>query len=233
MTDTRVPAGTKITWSHSALETYRLCPLKYWAERVSKLAKDEPGAATVWGKDVHTALEHAGRDGVPLPGNMVQYQPVLDKVLKLKSVASETLFEDQMAIRRDGTPCLWFDAGAWGRAIADVNVFLNENRLLCLDWKTGKYRGKSWQAVTLAKLAFHNYPKIDRITTSFAYVAAKVTDNAEFLRENIDKDFKPVADDIARLEDSFANHNFPPKPNFLCRNWCGYFECAHNGRSRA
>lgn len=231
MTDTPVPADFNITWSFSSLNSYQTCPRKWWAEKVAKTADNSPGAAAQWGLDVHTALEVGGRDGVPLPSNMVQYQQQLDNIVALQKVADFTSFEHQLAVTRESAPCEWSAPEAFGRCIADV-LFTFGDKAVVVDWKTGKYRGPTLQAVINAKLAMDHMHHIQRVETRFIYLKERVNDAKHFDRHTVGREFNPVGTLVDQLTRSVETQSFPTRPNGLCRQYCGDFSCPHNGRAR-
>ena len=55
-----------ITWSHSALKKYEQCPRQYHEAIVLKKYPFKDTAQTIYGKDLHTAVELYGRDGTPI-----------------------------------------------------------------------------------------------------------------------------------------------------------------------
>ena len=56
----------EFTWSFSSLKEYINCPKKYYEVRVAKNYVFKDTDATIYGKEVHKALEDYVRDGVEL-----------------------------------------------------------------------------------------------------------------------------------------------------------------------
>ena len=44
-------------WSYSGIKTYEVCPLKYCAEKVTKVVQFEDNESTLYGKELHKACE--------------------------------------------------------------------------------------------------------------------------------------------------------------------------------
>jgi hypothetical protein len=161
---------------------------------------------------------------------MAQYQSTLDSVMALKAVADTTLFEHQLAVTRESQPCEWDAPEAFGRCIADV-LFLFGDKAVVVDWKTSaKYRGPTLQSVINAKLVLDHMPHVQEVETRFVYLKVRVNEKKQFTRATIDMDFNPVRVLVERLQFSVDNQAFPPRPNGLCRQYCGDYACPFNGR---
>lgn len=238
MTTTPVPAGFKVTWSVSALQTFESCPLRYWHEKIAKTVPYVQGEQAKWGDEVHQALETGARDGAPLPPNMVQYQPTLDKVRLLSGIVSQSSgfieFERQFATTRESTPTGWWDADVFGRCAADVLAVIDGWYGVIIDYKTGKPHnprfGLDMQPVVNAKMAFDHFPDLQRVDTSFVYMQHNKTSTATFTRSNVNIEFQPVGELLYKLEQAVAHQNFPAQKNGLCRQYCGVTTCVHNGK---
>ena len=94
-------------------------PRKFEYLYVLKSVKDEGSTATDYGTRVHEALENYGRalvsgDPVAMEGVIAleggEAGKWLPMVKKICSRPGQVLFEHQMAIKRDKTPCGWFDS---------------------------------------------------------------------------------------------------------------------------
>ncbi len=230
MTATPVPAGFHFTWSYSSINTFSICPRKWWAEKVSRTAVWEENAAASWGTAVHEQLEHRAQDGAPMPSNMSMFQPALDKVRALAAVSMAVHYEHKMGLTRDGAPCDFDAPEMFGRSIADVFGLLSQNVAYCADWKTGRYYGPTLQPVVNARLIFAHFPEVTEVKTSWAYLKEGVTHREDFKREDIISQFSAVQVVIDQMQTAIEHQNFPARRNFLCRNYCSDFSCPHNGR---
>lgn len=232
MSLTPVPPGFVFAWSYGAVNTYEICPRKYWAEKVAKSVPYVKGQATLWGEDVHAALETCAKTGAPLPSNMAQYNPTLAKVQQLAQISIHIEYERQFAVTRERQPTEWFGSDVYGRAASDVFALVTPEVGVVIDYKTGKPpRGRTLQPVMNARMAFDHYPQLQHVMTSFVYMQHDRTDKEDFFRADMDADWQPVGEIIWKIENSIANQNFPAKKGFLCRGHCGDFSCPHNGRS--
>jgi hypothetical protein len=120
---TFIPQGHKVTWSHSSLNTFDTCPRRYWAEKIAKNVKDDNvHPTTLWGLEVHKALEDNGKVNKPLPSNMKQYEGYAAALKSVTLKADKAYHEHQMAVNKEAQPVLWSSSEAYGRTIADVLV---------------------------------------------------------------------------------------------------------------
>jgi len=231
--DTATPVGDDftITWSFSSLSTYETCPRKYWAEKVAQVVPWGTNEAAEWGSYVHECLENYVRDRTPLPDNVAHYKPLADKVVGLTEAmeGAQVFVEEKLAVNERGEAVPFDDPSAFGRGIADVLILYPNGVAVVVDYKTGKYRGPTAQAPINAWLVFKNYPQITEVKTAFIYIKMKYTDRQTFTRENVREPMSNVLGTVERLRMSVENENFPATKNGLCRNYCGYTGCLHNG----
>ena len=122
---------TKLAHSYSSIKDFENCPRKYNMTRVLKLYKSGETEATMYGTAVHKALEDHLMLGQPMPEAYKQFQGYVDIIAKAKGTVQCEL---KMAIRKDFTPCGFFDADVWFRGIPDVLV-TNKRTARLADWK--------------------------------------------------------------------------------------------------
>ena len=48
-----------VPWSYSSLQAFETCPRRFYLTRIAKLASEAQTQATLWGNEVHKALELA------------------------------------------------------------------------------------------------------------------------------------------------------------------------------
>ena len=73
---------TNITWSHSSLKDFEGCARRYHEVKVLKNYPFQETTHTIYGKDVHKAIEDYGKDGTPIPEKYAQFKPVVDEIMK-------------------------------------------------------------------------------------------------------------------------------------------------------
>jgi hypothetical protein len=202
---------TRPAWTYSRLESFATCPRQFYHKSVLKDVADPPTVHTEWGKEVHEALEHAVRDGKPLPSGMQQWQKIADKFRTAPG---------------DKLPSPW--GSAWTRGIAD-GVILNGKKALTFDWKTGK-RKPTDQLSLYAAYIFAHYSEIETVITSFVWLKEGKLDNDKFERKNLGAIWDNLMPRIIRLEKAYEKDNWPAKPSGLCKAWCPVLSCEFNGR---
>lgn len=213
--------------SYSRLSTFETCPRKFEYLYVLKSVKDEGSTATDYGTRVHEALESYGRalvsgDPVAMEGVIAleggEAGKWLPMVKKICSRPGQVLFEHQMAIKRDKTPCGWFDSDVWLRSIADV-LIIDGKRAYCLDWKTGKKRENPTQMQLFAAMVFLQFPEVEEVVTSFVWLIADDMTNATYQRRYVDSLWLSIEPRLVQVQESVDLGVFAAKPSGLCP-WC-------------
>lgn len=219
-------------WSYSSISTYITCPRKYYAEKVSREVPYEDTEATLYGKALHLAAEEFIRDGTPIPTQFAYIQPMLDK---LSALSGDKYCELEVGIaQQDGrlVACGFKDKDVWFRGIADL-VIVDGDKARIIDYKTGKSAkyADTKQLALMAAAVFLKFPEVKHIRAGLLFVVAK-----EFIKEEYT--FERRFDIFAKLDDalqqravSYETNVWNPKPNGLCKKWCGALSCPHNGRN--
>ena len=203
-------------WSYSALNAYETCPKRYQLTRVTKQAHEKQTEATIWGNRVHKALEEFAKGKKALPEELKQYQKYVEKIL---SYEGKKVIEEKMAINNSFKPTKWFAKDVWCRGIIDIGVVGSEKAYL-LDWKTGKRRPDSDQLKLFAALAFAHYPWIEKVVTGFIWLKEGKFDKESFTKDQVTDIWNDFFPRLERLEYSFEDDKWIPKPSGLCKNWC-------------
>ena len=211
-------------WSYSSISTFKQCPKKYYHTRVAKDVKDEPGEAADYGTAVHLAAEEYIRDGKPIPEKFAFIRPVVER---LAALPGEKHAELKLGMRRDFSPCGFFDKDVWWRGIADLLV-IDGHRAWCIDYKTGKNAryADTKQLDLLAGAVFSHFPEVMKIKSSLAFVVSnelvakthKITERSVYL--------SVFDNELDQLEAAMDSGVFNPKSGPLC-GWCPVVDCAH------
>ena len=85
------------TWSFSSIKEYINCPKKYQEVRILKNYTFTDTQSTIYGKEVHTALEEYVRDGKPLAKNYQRFQKMVDTLI---AIPGEKYPELKMALTK-------------------------------------------------------------------------------------------------------------------------------------
>jgi RecB family exonuclease len=223
----------QVAWSHSALNTFRTCPKKYYHEKIKKDVKFTETEASSYGKQVHKAFEDYVGKGKKLPFGMAHYKPYLDK---FREISGEKLVEQKMAITREFQSTGYFDKDVWFRGQADL-IIINGSHAIVIDYKTGKLKDDFDQLDLMAACAFCLDPDIHTMTAMFFWTKDRSITSKEYKRDDardvwnrfipmVRKLFIPM---VRKLEVAVKTTDFPPKTNGLCRSYCEVKSCPYNG----
>ncbi len=211
-------------WSYSSIKTFEQCPKKYFHLRVAKDVKDEPGEAADYGTAVHLAAEEFIRDGKPIPEKFAYIRPVVER---LAALPGDKLAELKLGIRKDYSPCGFFDKDVWWRGIADLLV-IDGHRAWCVDYKTGKSAryADTKQLDLLAGAVFSHFPEVTKIKSSLIYVVSgELIPKTHVITER--SQYLSVFDQqIDQLDAAMENGVWNPKSGPLC-GWCPVTSCDH------
>lgn len=220
-----------IALSFSRLSDYEQCPLKFESKYIKKTYPDDSNnPAFAKGKAIHKQLEdyvnfmRIGTDAENFPPTMGAHaKNAIGMIEKLYKVSNGNIYpEKQLAVDQNYRKCDWFAKPTvvkW-RAIIDCLVFLDDETLLIIDWKSGKFReyedGPTTQLKLTAVILFNLYPKINKITSSYMFVEHKRTVQVDFNRDQL-------VSMQEKFDDAYTTVNqdgdFLYKKNRYC-NWC-------------
>ena len=213
MSSLKIPA-----WSHTALTSFETCGFRYYCTRVTKDVVDPPNEAALWGQRVHEALEARVKTHKPLPEGMEQWESMCQKWDSMRS-KGKLLTETQMCLNRSLDPVSWFAKDAWVRGVVDVGV-VTDRKAVVADYKTGKRKPDNDQLKLFALMAFHHYPNVEIVHTSFIWMKEGKTDREKFYREQIPELWNEFNPRIERFENAFKQNKWQKKPSGLCGKWC-------------
>ena len=217
-----------VAWSYSALSSFETCPWRYFKTKVEKSIIEPQTEATLWGNEVHKALEHRIKDARPLPAKMVQYEPIAAKI-EAKGKGKTVATEQKLALTRDLRETTFFAKDVWLRSILDLSIETGTKAVI-IDYKTGKKNPDSQQLQLSAAVYFATRPWIDTITNTFLWLQTGETTTEVFQREQTHEIWQEFIPRAKRLEDAVAQGTFPQRPSGLCRSWCPVHTCPHNGK---
>lgn len=209
-----------VAWSHSSLKKFLDCPKRYYEERVVKSVKDTPSEQSLWGDRVHKLIQAAIETKEIPEDEFASYIRPLTPFFETKG----TLYTEQkLAITSSFKPTQWFASDVWCRVILDA-LWIDNDKALIVDWKSGKRRKDSNQLRLNALVLFAHYPEIDRINTAFVWLQGGAPDIEKFKREDIPVAWQEILPDVRRLEYAHRTQTFVPKPGPLC-GWCPVQSC--------
>ena len=223
-----------IAWSHSVLESFETCSWRHYLVKVSKEVSDPPGEAMARGRQVHTLFEKRIKTHAPLPGSLVQHEPLVQR-LETLAIGGKIEAETQMALDQSYATTTWFAKNVWVRAITDVSVF-KKDKAFVGDWKTGKRKDMATSQLKLsAAVLFAQKPWLNEIRNSFIWLdepdpKLRLT-TMTYNRPEAPSLWREFLPRVARLEAAHAENLWPKRPSGLCKRHCPVprAKCEHSG----
>lgn len=212
----------KKCYTVSQWDTFSTCPRQYKAKYITKEVEFKPTPETLYGDEVHDALERAIKQGSDLPPRFASYQRFLDWV---RSQPGTVVAEGRMAVNEQWQPVPYFDKSARWRGMVDV-VVRNETGSLIFDWKTGKVRDNPNQLSMYATFELSSHPQVPEVKAGFIWLKDQsVSPPTTYTRDQLAKmheewDYRAeTLDYVAEVD------KFPEKPSGLCNGWCDVTSC--------
>ena len=206
--------------SFSGLKTFLQCPHRFYRTKVLKDVKDDfSHPATVWGNEVHKALEDFFAHGKPLDDRFSTYQSYADA---LSAIPGEHYIELKIGMTEDERPCAFFDKNVAYRGILDFLVIDGDTAYL-IDHKTGKVRPTK-QLHFNALLIFAKFPEVKHIKAAFFWLPADTHTKYQFSRSDVPSLWRDFENAIVGLEEAEENNKWIKKPTGLCP-WCPVKDC--------
>jgi hypothetical protein len=215
-----------VTWSHSALKDFEGCARRYHEVKVLDKYPFRDTVHTLYGKDVHKAIEDYGKLGTPLPEQFAQFKPTVDALL---AKPGRKLFEYEMGVTKDLKPCNFNDPNRWVRGIADM-LIINDDNLTArvVDWKTGndKYPDKD-QLVLMSLMVFTHFPHIRSVSSALFFIVKGTMVKHRMSLDDAPQAWWDYRERVAKLEACYANDVWNPTSSPLC-GWCPVKDCSFN-----
>jgi hypothetical protein len=215
--------------SYSKLKNYETCPKRHFEIDITKNVREPESEQLTWGNNVHKALAmRLGHMKRPLPPEMIDFEPWASR---FDNGTGTMLIEQKLAVRRDFSPCTYFDNKVWFRGVADV-LKLHGPVAMVADWKTGKVTEDSVQLALSAAIVFAHHPSINVVRTMFVWLKdPSWAPTVEiYKREDLPKIWNNLTPRIKNYEQAWNTDTFPAQPSYLCAEWCPVTKCPHNGR---
>lgn len=220
-----------IAWSYSKLNAFETCARRFYLTTVTKQVYEPQTAATLWGNQVHKALELRVGKGQALPDTMKQFEPVAASIAAKRDTGAKIEVEQKLALNGKLQPTTWFGKDVWVRGITDVTITKGDTAVV-LDYKTGKPTPDSAQLRLTAAMTFAHKPYVNTVVNSFLWLKTGDKPTTEIIkRDQLHEIWQEFAPRVRRMEIAHEEEKFPPKPSGLCRKWCpvGKALCEHCG----
>jgi hypothetical protein len=216
----------QVTWSHSALKDFEGCAKRYHEVKVLKRFPFTDTKHTIYGKDVHKAIEDYGKHGTPMPEQFSFVLPVVDVLL---AKPGRKLFEHEMALTKDLRPCDFKDDDRWVRGIADLLIVDDDNLTArVVDWKTGNDKYPDRDQLTLMSLmVFTHFPHVRSVASALVFLVKGSMVKHKMAREDADAAWWDYRERVAKLEAAHEFDVWNPSQSPLC-GWCPVKHCTFN-----
>lgn len=217
---------SEYTWSFSSLKEFQNCPKKYYEIRVAKNYVSGDTEATIYGKEVHKALEDYVRDGKELAENYLRYKDAADS---LKNIPGIKYCEHEMALDRNKQPCAFDDENRWVRGIVDL-LIVDGDFAFIVDYKTGSHRYPDTKQLRLmALMTFAHFPVVKKIKSALLFVKSNHFITEEYDREGMSDSWNHFTVPLMRLTQAYHSNVWSANPGPLCR-FCPVTSCEfHKG----
>lgn len=232
-----------IAWSYSRLNKFRQCQLKsFWMDYAPKAVKvtEPPNPIFEKGQRMHTAMEKALKQGIPLPADLkvpgknggeeivdlTHLQNWVDTIRKLPHVYSE----QQLAFTEDLKETSWFAKDVWVRVIWDVAALISDKTHgLIGDFKSGKPRADSDQLELFAASMFRKFPELEVVDSQFYFLEHRKHTNHRVHRSAEPHIWQKFGEEAERINIAQETGNWEPCPGHHCK-WCPVpkSKCGHS-----
>lgn len=212
-----------MAYSYSSLKEFKTCPRKYYENKVLKIHPFTDTPATMYGKEVHKALEdYVGQD-IPLGGHS-RFQETADNLKNLPGVKHTEL---EMALDENLNPCEFKSDKAFIRGIADLVVIDGKNASI-FDYKTGKANYPDPDQLELmALMVFRHFPEVEYVKAALLFILYDKIIATEYHKKNAKEKWINWAVRIEEIERCHETNVWHENPSGLC-GWCPSTTCPHH-----
>ena len=213
--------------SYSAVKDFEGCPKRYHEVRIVKRFKQADTEATLYGTAVHKAFEDYVKVKTPLPEQFAQFQPFVEP---LATLDGDIRCEEKLGVRRDFSPCGFFDKDVWIRGIPDyLAISRNGQVARVADYKTGKSSryADTAQLELMAAMTMAHHPTVQTVKGALLFVVAKDVIKSEYTREQLPEIWSKWAGRIGAIEKALEVNVWNPRSSALCK-FCPVKDCPHN-----
>jgi len=205
-----------LPWSYSSLQAYETCPRRVHIVKIQRLIKEPMTQQTIWGNEVHKAMEHAVQGTAGLGERFAAFQPVVDK---LRAIPGIIQTERAFGLTASFQPVDYWSPQAWVRGKADVTITQDTQGFL-FDYKTGKVKEDPDQLNLFAAVLLAEKPHLKRARTGYIWLAANTVTPAVVEREETPIIWQGFVQRVARMVRSAETGDWPPRPSGLCKEYC-------------
>ena len=202
-----------LPFSMSRLKTFGQCPKKFFHLNIKKDVREAENDAMREGSRVHKAFEDRLKRKKALPKDLQKHEPL---VAKLDAAPGSVMAEKRLALNHSFDPTEYFADDVHSRAVADVLVAAN--KLLVVDWKTGKVRDDDDEQMRLTlSMALLTYPSATSADALLVYTRENDHWPIQMDRDAAVPVYSEFVARAARIDEANQKGEWPAKPSGLCR----------------
>ena len=222
-------------YSFSSVDAFEFCAKRYYHERVAKDVERVQTPEAAWGEMVHKAFEIAITESLPMPQELLQYQPLVDAVGRQKAAGWHVACEQSFVIRNNGSAemtdaeDIWYNPRNLLAGSIDLLMVSPDGKSAIInDWKTNKTSkyAKPEQMELYALATLLAYPDVERVDCCLMFIVDNFSlVKSSFVRDNIANLLEKWKRKTQTIMLATINNNFPAaKPSPLC-GWCPVTSC--------
>lgn len=218
------------SWSYSALRDFESCPRKYHETRVLKKYPFEENEQSIYGINLHKAIEEYVELQKAFPSEFVFVKDVVDAMLFRQG---EKKAEVKITLNDKLEVVDWFDKKAWVRGIVDLLILDHENKhAWVVDWKTGsnKYPDKG-QLELMSILVMTMHPEIEFVSSALIYLLKNDIVKSRMARSEMPKHWEQYREKFGNILDANEAGVWHEQQSGLCKKYCPVLDCLYNGRA--
>ena len=212
--------------SYSSVKQFDNCSRQFYEMRILKKFKSKDTDATLYGTAVHKAFEEYIRDQTPLPETFECYRKYVEP---LAAIQGDIRCEEKLGIRRDFSPCGFFDPDVWFRGIPDFLAINHDTGVARVaDYKTGKssrYADPD-QLELMAAMVMQHHADVHTVKGALVFVVANAVVKAEFTRAQLPEILSKWGGKASMIETVMEKGVASARPSGLCR-FCPVSTCPH------
>ena len=195
------------------MNQFRECPKQLYHSAVAP--KGHPDRvefsqtkAMIDGNLVDDALTKRISKGTPLPPQYAPYEPMVASIVAAPGIKYAQL---KVTLDRAFRPCGYFDSGAWVRSIYDVAV-INGTHAFIGDFKNGMIWPDTNQLTLFAATAFHQFPELEVVSTSYIWLKHGQTSDETYRRKELNDLWQVFIPDEERMQACYRTNHWPAAP---------------------
>lgn len=204
------------TWSYSALDTYRQCPLRAKLRYIDKVP-DPGNKYSARGTDIHNELEAIVRDKLPVPEKYQFFEPLLTALADQNPTIEKMFMFDQYWKPTQDRNQVWLYVKQ------DLMVVEPGEFLLTVDYKSGRKDGNEAkhvaQKIIYSIAGWMLHPDLPEYIAEMWYIDQKDITSRSFTPEVLEAARARLDNEVHRM---FDDKLFRPRPSVPNCKYCPY-----------